>query len=1116
MILSLAKKKKDDIDVPGQMSIFDMLQDFDSKGNDLSSNDLTDIITRLQAKQKELAKQEEQRRRETERQEQLRREQEEKKRQEEHVKRVTSMELPLDWENIFDDDEETAGVHVESIGDGLVKCLNRFARVDIEYIAAITGREYAQVIEALRGSIYQNPDTWGECFFKGWETAEEYLSGNIRKKLKSAKENDEIYHGYFSDNVEALENVMPKSLSYDEIYVTLGSPWVPVKYINDFVSDITGRWLDFDRFEHDDKTGMWSFTDEYKRYKFFDYYDYEWKSNYGTRNLKPANMILKTLNMQSVAVYDTKRDADGKNHRILNQKETVIALEKQKKLMDDFKAWIWADPERKRDLENIYAEKFLSNIQRHFDGSFLELPGMNREVTLYQYQKNAIARIIFTPNTLLSHDVGSGKTYIMIVAGMELKRLGLSKKNLYVVPNNIITQWHEIFSLLYPSADVLYVDPKSFVPAKREAVLEDIRDNDHDAVIMAYSCFSMIPVSPDKSTDVCFEELGITRLFVDEAHNFKNVPIEMHMENVMGISATGSKKCKDMLDKIMMVQNCNDGGGVILATGTPITNSITDIYIMQRYLQSAELKLLGLGSFDSWVAMFAQKSSNFEIDVDTSKYRMATRFSKFHNIPELTTILAAVADFHQMDITSGIPFHDGYEDALIPKTVEFSAYLAKISERADKVRTGRISRKKDNMLLITTDGRKAALDMRLADPKAKFTVASKVFGCAENVTRIYRDNSDKMSTQLVFCDTSTPKAGFNIYDELKGLLVKMGIPMEEIAYIHEATTEKKKEKLFLDMRNGVIRVLIGSTFKLGLGVNVQDRLLALHHLDVPWRPADMTQREGRILRQGNMNSRVHIYRYITEGSFDAYSWQLLETKQRFITAILSGSIAERSGSDIDDTVLSYAEVKALAVGNPLIKERVEVANELSRLSVLQQNRVTKMEGYQKDIPSLKEERRRLRDILVTTACDAEYYERHKRKYSPDERKILRSLIMDVINEELPREKETVLSEYQGFELIAPEKSCRMNRVFYLKREGKYMAKLSLSEQGSLIVIDNVLEGLCERVRSLKSRIDGMSDTITYMEEELKKRDEDYTWQIEKCRKRLEAIDKKLKVNDDEK
>lgn len=794
---------------------------------------------------------------------------------------------------------------------------------------------------------------------------------------------------------------------------------------------------------------------------------------------------------------------------------------------------------------------------------------MSKSVNLYPYQKDAVARIIFTPNTLLAHDVGAGKTYVMIAAGQEMRRMGLSTKNMYVVPNNIVGQWKNIFSIMYPSAKLLCVDPKSFTPNKREEVLERIRDEDFDGVIIAYSCFEQIPLSKDyyieelkekktlvsnlatqkgKATSklkkkkealekalsemtlamddmyntIYFDELGITRLFVDEAHNFKNVPFETKANKVLGISSGGSKKCQDMMDKVHMVQKKNDGKGVVLATGTPITNSITDAYIMQQYLQSGELAMLDLQSFDAWIGMFAERSTEFEIDVDTSSYRLATRFAKFHNLPELTSLLSSIADFHQVDESAGIPMHDGYDDALISKTSAFASYLDDISQRADDVRQGRVSRKDDNMLKITTDGRKAALDLRLVDQTASFTYQSKVARCAENVADIYFKNSNSKATQLIFCDTSTPKNGFNIYDELKTGLVNLGVPETQIAYIHDAETELKRAQLFMKVRNGDIRILTGSTFKLGLGVNIQDKLIALHHIDVPWRPADMTQREGRILRQGNTNTDVYIYRYITEGSFDAYSWQLLETKQRFISDLLSGSLTERSGADIEDTVLDYAEVKALAVGNPLVKKRIEAANELTRYLTLQRKLVDSKIRMEKELLEIPGKLEHQKDLISKCEEDLSYYRVWKsanppitdsklKKDEAEKRKALREYITSAVRSYSLETKEKTLMTYRGFDIILPANMTLEKPYIWLKRQGKYYLELGDTEIGNLVRIDNYLDMLDEHLEKLKTGLSKLKEKEIELKAELSK-DENFSEQIEKYKTEVEKIDKKLGVD----
>lgn len=626
----------------------------------------------------------------------------------------------------------------------------------------------------------------------------------------------------------------------------------------------------------------------------------------------------------------------------------------------------------------------------------------------------------------------------------------------------------------------------------------------------------------DMYDTVYFDELGISRLFVDEAHNFKNVPFETKANKVLGISGSGSKRCQDMMDKVHMVQKKNGGKGVVLATGTPITNSITDAYIMQQYLQNGELAMLDLQSFDAWIGMFAERSTEFEIDVDTSSYRLATRFAKFHNLPELTSLLSSVADFHQVDESAGIPIHDSYKDAIISKTSAFAAYLDDISQRADDVRGGGVSRKDDNMLKITTDGRKAALDLRLVDPNAGFTYQSKVARCAENVADIYFKNAQSKATQLIFCDTSTPKSGFNIYDELKTALINLGVPEAQIAYIHDAESEAKRARLFMKMRNGDIRILIGSTFKLGLGVNIQDRLIALHHLDVPWRPADMTQREGRILRQGNTNSQVYIYRYITEGSFDAYSWQLLETKQRFISDLLSGSLTTRSGADIEDTVLDYAEVKALAVGNPLVKKRVEAANELTRYLTLQRKLVDsriRMEKELLELPGKVEYQRSLiakceEDILCYRSWKKENppaTETHLKKEEAERRKVLREYITSAVRDYALETREKTLMNYRGFDVVLPANMILEKPYVWLSRQGKYYVELGDTEIGNLVRIDNFLDTLDNHLEKLKIGLSKLTEKEIELKAELAK-DENYSEQIEKYSAEVEKLDKKLGVN----
>ena len=1167
--------KKHEPDILEQMSVFQIMNLLDDPENTFSSEDISKIIDKLSGVKRKKEAIETKKRQQEERERREREAREAKERKESHIREVTSMDLPLDWENAFNQDIRTQGVHADSISDGLIYSLSNLGRVDIEYISSITGEDYKTIICALKGSIYQNPETWGECFYKGWETSEEYLSGNMMRKWKAAKDANKEYNGYFADNIKAIEKVLPPTVATKDIYVTLGSPWVPADVIDDFIEYLLGDWRrhwysindeeDFHT-KHDELTGTWEIPFK-SRYN----HDVKVTRTYGTDRINALHILERTLNMKSVAVTDEvvcNTNSSGKK-RVINQSETILAIEKQNKMIKAFQKWVWEDEARKGRLETIFENNFSCIRRRIFDGSFLRFPNMSPAINLYPYQKDAVARILFTPNTLLAHDVGAGKTYVMIAAAMEMRRMGLSEKNMFVVPNNIVGQWKNIFYAMYPSANILCVEPKSFAPSKRESVLERIRDEDFDGIIIAYSCFEQIPLSKEyyqnqlideqeliaeiagkknKATSrlkkkqeavskalselaasmddlyngVYFDDLGITRLFVDEAHNFKNVPIETKADKVLGISATGSKKCRDMMDKVRMVQKKNDGAGVVFATGTPITNSITDAYIMQMYLQSGELAMLDLQSFDSWIGMFAERSTEFEIDVDTSSYRLATRFSKFHNLPELTSLLSSIADFHQVDTSAGIPQIDGYTDALVSKTNAFADYLKDISQRAEDVRKGYVSRKEDNMLKITTDGRKAALDLRLVDPGAVFSYQSKVARCVENVADIYFRTTAQKSAQIIFCDTSTPKTGFNIYDEVKTMLQSKGVPSDKIAFIHDAETEAQRNTMFAQVRNGDIRVLLGSTFKLGLGVNIQDKLIALHHIDVPWRPADMTQREGRILRQGNTNAKVQIFRYITEGSFDAYSWQLLETKQRFITGLLSGSLTERSGTDIEDTVLDYAEVKALAVGNPLVKERVETANELSRYLTLQRKLVESRIRMEKELLEMPGKKSNQENNITGCEADIAFYNRWKqanpapvdnkaKKDAAEKRKQLRDYIHSSLMGYVLEPKEKTLMTYRGFEVILPANMTREKPYVWLKRNGRYYVELGDTNTGNLIRIDNFLDDLQTHLDKLKKDFAKLQEREHQLKDELKK-NESFSDEIEECRKKLEILDKKLGVD----
>ncbi len=1058
---------------------------------------------------------------------------EEKRKKNEALMAKIQAEVPDDYVNPFLADERAEGVHCESISEAISLSVANLARVDAEYISCITGQDLKTVVASMKGLAFQNPLTFEECFYKGFETADEYLSGNIFEKLEIAKKADKEYLGYFSDNIIALEKVMPERMSEKDIYITLGSPWVPTDIIDEFIEHM----LVIERQPYQATShcnGKWYVSKSLGTSR--QHVSVASKHTYGTPRMEALYILENTLNLRTIAIKNVEYSTAKPNGvKVINKEETLLALEKQQLMIREFQNWVWKSRKRKERLLQIYHEKFGSIRRRNFDGAALHFPTMSSDVKLYPYQKNAVARILYSKNSLLAHDVGSGKTYIMIAAGMELRRTGVSKKNLYVVPNNILGQWEQIFKQMYPSAKILCVGANQFTPDKKEKTLATIKNEDFDAILMTHSCFERIPVRECKlknedgvdfdwrihsiyddtyvndSENICFNDLGITRLFVDEAHNYKNLNINTRV-NIRGISSGGSAKCEDMERKVRVVQWQSDGG-VIFATGTPITNSITEAFVMQRYLQFDEIRNAGIYYFEDWLGMFAERVTDFEIDVDTSNYRMVTRFSKFHNLPELTAMLASVADFHKVDKTDGIPDFDGYTDVLVRKTEAFSEYLADISARAEMVRGGLVDRRDDNMLKITTDGRKAALDLRLVAPEMEFTYESKVAKAAENIAQIYSKTEEQKSAQLVFCDTSVPKGGFNVYDELRRLLEENGVPAERIAYVHDAVSESRREELFDKVRKGEIRILIGSTFKLGIGVNVQDRLVAAHHLDIPWRPADMTQREGRILRKGNTNETVEIYRYITEGSFDAYSWQLLETKQRFIVEILSGSLSDRSGADIEDTVLNYAEVKALAVGNPLVKERVETANELSRYLMLRKKSIETCAVLESDLHCIPGEIRQQTEAVAKCKEDAAFVENGLKELSKEERATIREKLFDAIKGNAFKTNEKMLMKYQGFNVFLPANMSEKKPFVWISRKGRYYVELGDTEVGGLIRIDNFFEGFSKHLEKLELSLDALHRKQKDTEQELAKLPY-YADEIKKCRERLEEIDRELGVGEE--
>lgn len=1072
--------------------------------------------------------------------------------------------ITLDWDEVLNPEMTSENAENKvSAEDVLMLSLNYTNGINIDYMAGMSGLAADELIERLRGIIYQNPETWEGQPYKGWETKDEYLSGNLFRKYHVAKKAQAIY-GCFSQNLMALEQVMPEPLKKDEIYVSLGTPWVPTHIIDEFIDYLFSRrlhasFLQFESCKVKYDHSAWEIPNKtrYGRSVLIC-------KTYGTQRLNALQLLEMALNVKTAVVYDEIESAlnrSGKAH-VLNEEETFLALEKQKLLIKEFRSWVFQDTKRSEELRQIYMEKYACIRQRVFDGSYLTFPGMS--VELYPYQKDAVARILTTPNTLLAHEVGAGKTYIMAAAGMKLRSLGLSKKNLYVVPNNIVGQWEDIFLKMFPEAKLLTVEPKIFRPANRRRVLEEIRDGDYDAIIIAYSCFDLIPLSKNyyvkeleekkeelekliksrrKSTSaakakykrvckelsklvvetentemICFDMLCIDRLFVDEAHNYKNMPLEGKGSFSLGFGS-GSRKCQHMLDIVRYVQGRTNGGGVIMATGTPITNSISDIYVMQRYLLGGTLELLGLQTIDSWVGMFAEQRTEFEIDVDTSSYRLKTRLSRFHNLPVLTDLIASFTDFHPADPPDGMPVCDRYEDVVLEKSPALEAYLDQISARTEAVRKRKVRSRDDNLLQITNDGRKAALDIRLVDPDVHPGKAAKVFACADNVYQIYQESESVLGVQLVFCDLSTPKEGFNLYDELKKELVRKGIPEKEIAFIHDAETVSSRERLFEKVRKGKIRVLLGSTMKLGTGVNVQDRLVALHSLDVPWRPSDITQRLGRIIRKGNRNEKVQLLRYVTKGSLDAYSWQILERKQRFIEDILSGTVSVESVDDVGDTVLSYAEIKALCIGNPKLKARCDVANELYRYQVLQRKLVESGKDLLVKLEELSASIENGELYLQDLRHDAERYrewkEAHPRglKKNRQEWKKQRHACWKKLEAALQTcmfiPRDLPITEYKGFTLILPANMLPEEPYLIISGQRQYRIDLNGEGDDPLTYIDAFLGKLNQRVKNQEEMLE--KKKIEKRQMEMESNTKNYADVILMLTHKLAAIDEELGI-----
>jgi len=885
---------------------------------------------------------------------------------------------------------------VDTASEALAVSIGEKAKVDIPYMMELTGKTEEEVTEELTGVIFKNPLT------DKWEPSDEYLSGNVREKLNIAKQFAENHPEYMV-NVQALERVQPKDLDASEIEARLGATWISPDYITEFMVETfhtPRQHINYERIkvQYAEVTGQWNVKG-----KNVDSSNNPLSTaTYGTQRANAYRLLEDALNLRDTKIYDTIHDADGE-HRVLNRKETTLAQQKQELIREEFKEWIFKDMSRRETLCKIYNERFNSIRPREYDGSHIQFVGMNPEIKLMEHQKNAVAHILYGNNTLLAHCVGAGKTFQMIAAGMESKRLGLAQKSLYVVPNHLLEQWGSDFLRLYPGANILVATKKDFEPANRKRFCSRIATGDYDAVIIGHSQFEKIPLSRERQISlledqiaditysieaakeeagqqytikqmektkktlkakleklndqtrkddvVTFEQLGVDRLFVDESHFYKNLFLYTKMRNVAGISQTDAQKSSDMFMKCRYMDEITGGKGITFATGTPVSNSMTELYTIMRYLQYDTLMNMGMGHFDSWAATFGETVTAIELSPEGTGYRAKTRFARFFNLPELISIFKEAADIQTADMLN-LPVPEAeYINEVLKPSEEQKEMVEAFSERAEQVRGGAVDPRVDNMLKITNDGRKCALDQRLLNDMLPDAGESKVNACVENAFQVWEDGKDTQATQLIFCDLSTPKndGTFNVYDDVRNKLVERGIPKEEIAFIHEYNTEVRKAELFAKVRAGQVRILMGSTPKLGAGTNVQDRLLALHHLDCPWKPSDLEQQEGRILRQGNQNDKVKIFRYVTENTFDSYMWQILENKQKFISQIMTSKSPVRACEDVDDTALSYAEIKALATGNEYIKEKMDLDVQVSKLKLLKANHTSQIYRLESDI-----------------------------------------------------------------------------------------------------------------------------------------------------------------------
>ena len=1046
---------------------------------------------------------------------------------------------------------ERAVTHVDTPAEALAVSIGEKGRVDLSYMAELLGtpEDFERITGELRGVIFKDPSEDVSDPEAGWQTADEYLSGNVRNKLQIAKlaaANDPA----FTINVEALTKAQPKELEASEIDVRLGATWISPDIIQKFMSE-TFRIPFYMRYaiqvKFSPSTAEWRIEGKTKTGRN-DVMAYE---TFGTVRASAYKILEDTLNLRDARVYDTVEDDSGKPKRVLNKKETMLAGQKQQAIKDAFANWVWQDPQRREMLVRQYNELFNSTRPREYDGSHIHFVGMNPEITLREHQRNAIAHVLYGGNTLLAHEVGAGKTFEMAASAMEAKRLGLCQKSLFVVPNHLTLQWAQEFLHLYPSAKLLVASKKDFETANRKKFCARIATGDYDAVIIGHSQFEKIPLSFErqeriiqeqideiqsgiaelkhssgekftikqmeksrkqlemkleklraterKDDVVTFEELGVDRLFVDESHSFKNLFLVTKMRNVAGLSTSEAQKSSDMFGKCRYMDELTGGRGVVFATGTPVSNSMVELFTVMRYLQYGTLQQKGLMHFDCWASTFGETTTSIELAPEGTGYRARTRFAKFFNLPELMTMFKEVADIKTSDQLH-LPVPEAKFETVLVKPSEIQKEMVQsLSERAGKINAGMVDASEDNMLCVTNDGRKIGLDQRLMNPLLPDDPNSKLNACVRNVLRIWEEGKEGKLTQLLFCDLSTPKGDgqFNVYDDVKKKLLAAGVPESEVAFIHTADTEAKKKELFSKVRTGQVRILLGSTAKMGAGTNVQDRLVAVHHLDVGWKPSDMTQRNGRIIRQGNRNKTVQIYNYVTEGTFDAYLFQTLENKQRFIGQIMTSKSPVRSCEDVDEQVLSYAEVKALCAGNPLIKEKMNLDVEVAKLKVLKadhqsqkyrledkllkefpasiQRQKVEISALQQDA-KVAEDNPQVKDGFCGMTVKGMHFED---KLAAGERLLLAC-------KEMPTAETVTLGHYRGFGLDLRFDTFRNEYQAVLRGATSHFVPLGTDARGNLTRLDNALDNFPDRIARAENQLQTLYQQRDAAQQEVQK------------------------------